>query len=163
MAHSLLPFMLLSVSHALEGAVPPIWNRCQGVRFGIPPCCPLLCCPCPPTSEIPPTGVDSAPRLTRSVRRPLDQVGCGASRSMCPRICPNRHCVKWLSVSCRMKYRAYRIRRPPSDHWISSSARSSSDGGIVSPSAFAVPFPRTSNTISKLRPHPRLEGPRPAE
>src|SRR5713226_2705600 len=27
---------------------------------------------------------------------------------------------------------------PPADHWITSSARSSSDGGIVRPSAFAV-------------------------
>jgi hypothetical protein len=32
---------------------------------------------------------------------------------MRPRICPNRRRVKRLSASCRMKYRACRIRRPP--------------------------------------------------
>ena len=40
-------------------------------------------------------------------------VGCHASRSMRPRICPKRRRVRWLSASCRMKYRACRIRRPP--------------------------------------------------
>jgi hypothetical protein len=42
-----------------------------------------------------------------------DQVGCHASRSMRPRICPKSRCVKWLSASCRTKYRACRMRRPP--------------------------------------------------
>jgi hypothetical protein len=35
----------------------------------------------------------------------LDYVGCHASRSMCPRICRKSVGVKWLSASCRMKYR----------------------------------------------------------
>jgi hypothetical protein len=37
--------------------------------------------------------------------------------------------------------------RPPGDHWMTSSARSSSDGGIVSPSALAVLRLMTSSNL----------------
>jgi hypothetical protein len=49
----------------------------------------------------------------RFVDRLLDQVGCHASRSMRAMICPKSLCVKWLSASGRMEYRACRMRRPP--------------------------------------------------
>src|SRR5947209_2870630 len=41
------------------------------------------------------------------------QVGCHASSSMRARICRKRLPVKQLSASCRVKYRACRMRRPP--------------------------------------------------
>ena len=52
---------------------------------------------------------DPALRLGRS----LDHVGCHTSRSMRPRIRRKRVDVKWLSASCKMRYRAWRISRPP--------------------------------------------------
>jgi hypothetical protein len=42
-------------------------------------------------------------------------VGCHASRSMRRRIWPNRRAVKWLSASCRTKYRACQTRRSQRD------------------------------------------------
>lgn len=60
-----------------------------------------------------PTTFDSGAGLTRAVDDPLDQVGCPASLSMRAMICPKSLCVKWLSASCRMKYLACLMRRPP--------------------------------------------------
>jgi hypothetical protein len=51
--------------------------------------------------------------LALSLGRALDHVGCHASRSMRPRICRKSVGVEWLSASCKMKYRACRMRRPP--------------------------------------------------
>lgn len=41
-----------------------------------------------------------APHRARAVRAAFDHVGCQASRSMRPRICPKRVRVKWPSASC---------------------------------------------------------------
>src|SRR5438128_1899363 len=46
-------------------------------------------------------------RLTPPFAVPLAQVGCHVSRSMRPRICPDRGRVKWLPASCRMRYRGH--------------------------------------------------------
>src|SRR5882762_3957577 len=59
------------------------------------------------------TPAKSAPLFPPSVPGLLDHVGCHASRSMRPTICRKRVDVKWLSATCRMKYRACRMRRPP--------------------------------------------------
>jgi hypothetical protein len=53
---------------------------------------------------------NSAPLTPPSVPGVLDHVGCHASRSMRPTICRDRVGVKWFSASCKMKYRACRIR-----------------------------------------------------
>src|SRR6266852_2950239 len=115
MNHSSLPPVLLSEPRALQLAVPPVRNRRQG-GLELPalliPRAPGRATLGYPASETPPLG-RSVPHLPPSVPRPLDQVGCHASRSMRPRICPNRCRVKWLSASWRMKYRACRMRRPP--------------------------------------------------
>ena len=115
MNHSSLPPVLLSEPRALQLAVPPVRNRRQG-GLELPalliPRAPGRATLGYPASETPPPG-RSVPHLPPSVPRPLDQVGCHASRSMRPRICPNRCRVKWLSASWRMKYRACRMRRPP--------------------------------------------------
>src|SRR5207247_9316724 len=55
------------------------------------------------------TPAKSAPFLSPSRSGLLDHVGCHASRSMRRRICRKRVLVKWLSASCRMKYRACRM------------------------------------------------------
>src|SRR2546426_3605761 len=55
------------------------------------------------------TPAKSAPFLSPSGSGLLDHVGCHASRSMRRRICRKRVLVKWLSASCRMKYRACRM------------------------------------------------------
>src|SRR5713101_10133747 len=66
-----------------------------------------------PTSETPRPASIQLSVFTSSESRFLDQVGCPASRSMRPRICRKRVDVKWLAASCRTKYRACRMRRPP--------------------------------------------------
>src|SRR6266849_731540 len=64
-------------------------------------CCPLL--PREATPEYRPQRHSRrdcpARRLTPSVCRPLEQVGCHVSRPTRRRICPNRRRVKWLSAS----------------------------------------------------------------
>jgi len=54
---------------------------------------------------------DSSSLSRRGTR---DHVGCHASRSMRATICRNRRRVKWLSASCRVKYRACRTSSPAS-------------------------------------------------
>jgi hypothetical protein len=58
-------------------------------------------------------GSPSAAHCPRFLSGIQDHVGGHASRSICPRICRKSVGVKWLSASCKMKYRAWRIRRPP--------------------------------------------------
>jgi hypothetical protein len=58
-----------------------------------------------------PAGAEPAPRLDS----PRDHVGCHASRSMRPRICPKRLPVKSLSASCRVKYRVAGSASGPSE------------------------------------------------
>src|SRR3989442_2306538 len=76
------------------------------------------CCPLPPRDAPPEYRPKRhsrrdcpAPRLTPSVGRPLDQVGCHVSRSMRRRICPNRRRVKWLSASCLVSSRLTSVVR----------------------------------------------------
>jgi hypothetical protein len=58
------------------------------------------------------TPTTSVPFPPPSVSGLPNHVGCHARRSMRPRICRKSVGVKWLSASWRMKYRAYRTRRP---------------------------------------------------
>jgi len=85
---SSLPPILLSEPCALRSAVPPLRTRRQGG-------CALLTesTPGQSTHDYPhqrdtPAGVDPAPLRTPLVYCHLHHVGCGASRTMRPRICP---------------------------------------------------------------------------
>ena len=51
----------------------------------------------------------ATPRLPPCVSRPLDQVGCHASRSIRARICPKRRDVKWLSANGSRQWSRARI------------------------------------------------------
>ena len=61
------------------------------------------------------TAAESPPAAhsRRSLYGPPYHVGCHASRSLRPRIFPNRRCVKWLPASWSLKDRACRTRRAP--------------------------------------------------
>jgi hypothetical protein len=78
-------------------------------------------------------GVDPAVRLTSSVSRLLDQIGCHARRSMRPRICPKRTLVKWLSASCRTEVPGMSDEAPdagpPAGSWADLAHRPRGRGG----------------------------------
>src|SRR6266478_3156097 len=96
-------------SVALPDAVDGSPSREVGPEFA--PFRLNILAPAAPSGDTP-AGSPPAPHHARSGYGAPAQVGCHASRSMRPRICPNSRC-KWLSASWRMKYRACRMSRPP--------------------------------------------------
>src|SRR5712692_74243 len=91
--------------HVDGGASGKPWGLCDRVLLGsVTPTVPSR----DSAAESPPVA-----HSRRSLYGPAYHVGCHASRLMRPRICRKRFRVNWLSASCRVKYRACRMRRPP--------------------------------------------------